>query len=101
VGVGSGSAQTFGFERFTGSGRLNVFISRATQRERSILEKDYVSGQPFTKGADVMNSIGTEVSRFLGPFDVTGKIVFTDNLNRYFLSDVSNVNFGLTVRQSF
>ena len=72
-----------------------------TQRERSLLELDYVSGAPFTKGVDVMNSIGTEVSRFIGPFDVLGKVVLTDNLNRYFLNDVANVNFGLTIRQSF
>ncbi len=101
VGVGSGSAQTFGFERLTGGGRLNVFVSRVTQRERSLLENDYLSGAPFTKGVDVMNSLGAEMSRFVGPFDVSGKVVFTDNLNRYFTSDASNLNFGLTVRQSF
>ena len=101
VGVGSGSAQTFAFERFTPGGKLKVFVSRVTQRERSLLLLDYVSGPPFTKGVDVMNSFGTEVSRFIGPFDVAGKIVLTDNLNRYFLSDVANANFGLTVRQSF
>ncbi len=101
VGVGSGSAQTFAFERYTPGGKLKVFVSRVTQRERSLLEIDYVSGQPFTKGVDVENSIGTELSRFIGPFDVLGKITYTDNLNRYFLSDVSNINLGLTVRQSF
>jgi len=101
TGVGSGSAQTAGFDRFTAGGKLSVFVSRVTQRERSLLERDYVSGTPFTKGVDVMNSIGAQVSRFIGPFDVTGKLVFTDNLNRYFQSDVSNVNLGLTVRQSF
>jgi hypothetical protein len=101
VGVGSGSAQTFGFERFTPGGKLHVYVSRVTQRERSTLELDYVSGPPFTKGVDVMNSIGAEVSRFIGPFDVQGKVVLTDNLNRYFLNDVANANFGLTVRQSF
>lgn len=101
VGIGSGSAQTVAFERFTRGGKMKVFVSRVTQHERSLLEIDYVSGPPFTKGVDVMNSFGTEVSRFIGPFDVSGKIVLTDNLNRYFLSDVANANFGLTVRQSF
>ena len=101
VGVGSGSAQMVAFERYTPGGKLKAFVSRVTQREKSLLDLNYVSGAPFTRGVDVENSIGTEISRFVGPFDVSGKIVLTDNLNRYFLSDVSNVNFGLTIRQSF
>ena len=101
VGVGSGSAQKIGYERFTPGGKINLYVSRVTQRERSLLELDYVSGAPYDKGVDVMNSVGAEVSRFIGPFDVLGKVVLTDNLNRYFLNDVANVNFGLTVRQSF
>jgi hypothetical protein len=101
VGVGSGSAQKIAFERFTPGGKINVFVSRVTQRERSLLELDYVSGPSYDKGVDVENSIGAEVSRFIGPFDVQGRIVLTDNLNRYFLNDVANANFGLTVRQSF
>jgi hypothetical protein len=101
VGVGSGSAQTAAFERYTPGGKLKVFVSRVTQRERSDLELDYVSGPAFKRGVDVENSIGTEVSRFIGPFDVGAKLVFTDNLNRYFLNDVANANFGLTIRQSF
>ena len=101
VGVGSGSAQMVAFERYTGGGKLKAFVSRVTQRETSLLDLDYSSGPPNNKAVDVMNSIGTEISRFIGPFDVGGKIVLTDNLNRYFTSDVSNLNFGLTVRQSF
>ncbi|MEO5902893.1 MAG: capsule assembly Wzi family protein, partial [Gemmatimonadaceae bacterium] len=101
VGVGSGSAQMIAFERYTPGGKMKTFLSRVTQREHSLVEQAYLSGEPFTKGVDVMNSIGAEMSRFLGPFDISGKVVFTDNLNRYFNSDVSNLNVGLTVRQSF
>lgn len=96
VGVGSGSAQMIAFERFTPGGKLKTFFSRVTQREDAVQTVSY-----NTRGVDVMNSLGMEVSRFVGPFDVSGKVVFTDNLNRYFTSDASNLNFGLTVRQSF
>jgi len=37
----------------------------------------------------------------VGPFDISGRVVLTSDLNRYFLSDKSNANFALTVRQGF
>jgi len=50
---------------------------------------------------DVQYSLGVEMTRFFGTFDISGRMVLTQNLNRYFESDKSNANFALTVRQGF
>ena len=101
VGIGSGAAYTVAFERFTPAGKWKLFTSRATQRELSTRLPNYESGEPLEKPTDVQHSIGAEVSRFLGTFDVSGRIVLTNEFNRYFISDKSNANFALTVRQGF
>jgi hypothetical protein len=101
VGIGSGLAYLFAFERFTETGKLKIFTSRVTQHEISARGVQYSSGTAFDKPVDVQQSIGAELSRFVGPFDVTGRMVLTSNLNRYFLSDKSNANFALTIRQGF
>jgi hypothetical protein len=102
VGVGSGLAYLFAFERFTDTGKLKIFTSRVTQHEISTRNNpQYTSGPAIEKAVDVQQSIGAELSRFVGPFDVAGRVVLTSNMNRYFLSDKSNANFALTVRQGF
>ncbi|HEU4879380.1 MAG TPA: capsule assembly Wzi family protein [Gemmatimonadaceae bacterium] len=101
VGVGSGLAMMMAYERFTPGGKMTFFLSRATQHELSSLAEQYSSGPAFEKPVDVEQSVGTEISRFVGPFDVTGRVVLTSNLNRYFLKDVSNANFALIIRQGF
>ena len=80
---------------------MRFFLSRATQHELSSLADQYASGPALEKPVDVEQSVGTEISRFVGPFDVTGRVVLTSNLNRYFLKDVSNANFALIIRQGF
>jgi hypothetical protein len=99
VGPGSGSAQTLAYDRFTPGGRMTAFFSRVTQHEQA----GNVLGATSTlaHAVDVMNSLGYELGRFVGPFDISGRVVFTDDLNRNFLNDVSNATFGLTVSQSF
>jgi hypothetical protein len=101
VGAGSGLAMMMAYERFTPGGRMTFFLSRATQHELSSLADQYASGPALEKPVDVEQSVGTEISRFVGPFDVTGRVVLTSNLNRYFLKDVSNANFALIIRQGF
>jgi hypothetical protein len=101
VGVGGGLAYMFAFERYTQSGKLKIFTSRATQHELSARGIQYSTGPAFEKPVDVEQSIGAELSRFVGPFDVSGRMVLTSDMNRYFLSDKSNANFALTVRQGF
>jgi hypothetical protein len=78
---------------------MTAFFSRVTQHEQA----GNVSGATsiLTHAVDVMNSLGYEIGRFVGPFDISGRVVFTDDLNRNFLNDVSNATFGLTVSQSF
>ena len=101
VGAGSGSAQLIAFERFTQSGRMKTFLSRVTQGEISLRLPAYIDGPPLENPIDVQYSLGGELSRFIGPFDVTGRAVVTSEANRYFLSDKSNFNIGLMIRQGF
>ncbi|MEO8576855.1 MAG: capsule assembly Wzi family protein [Gemmatimonadales bacterium] len=101
VGPGSGSAQRFSFERFTAGGRVATFLSRVSMGERSARLPDYVSGPAIAKPNDVQWSWGLEASRFVGPFDISGRTVLTSELNRYFLSDKTNLNLALVVRQAF
>jgi hypothetical protein len=52
-------------------------------------------------GVDVMNSIGVEAMRFIGPFDVTARLTLTDDLDRNFITDRANANLQLGIRQAF
>lgn len=102
VAVGSGMAYLFAFERFTDTGKLKIFTSRVTQHELPTRNNpQYSSGPALEKAVDVEHSIGAELSRFVGPFDVSGRVILTSDMNRYFLNDKSNANFALTVRQGF
>jgi hypothetical protein len=99
VGPGSGNAQTAGFDRFTRSGRLSVTFSRIVAHE----DRSYLPPNPVIDPAvDVMNSLGAEVTRFVGPLDVTAGLILTRELNRYLGSeDASNANFSLSLRYGF
>lgn len=101
VGPGSGSAQFIAFERFTAGGRLKTFFKRNTQGEISLRLPAYITGPPLEKPTDVLYSLGGELARFVGPFDIAGTVIATSNANRYFTSDKSNFTFGLSVRQGF
>lgn len=101
VAPGSGSAQRFAFERFTAGGRLTTFLSRVSTGERFAQLSDYATGPAIEKPNAVQYSLGVEATRFLGPFDITARGVFTSELNRYFQSDKSNGNLALIVRQAF
>jgi hypothetical protein len=101
VGVGSGNAYSLAFERFTPMGKWKLFTSRATQHELSARGVQYESGPAFPKPVDVQHSFGAEMTRFVGTFDISSRVILTSELNRYFLSDKSNVNFALTLRQGF
>ncbi len=101
VGPGSGSAQTVAYDRFTPSGLMTFFFSRATQHERAGTVAGAGATSTVSHAIDVMNSVGGEVSRFVGPFDIGGRVIITSNLNRNFLNDVNNATFGLTISQSF
>jgi hypothetical protein len=101
VGVGSGNAYLFAFERYSPAGKWKLFTSRATQREISARGPEYESGPALPKPVDVQHSFGAELTRFVGTFDISGRMILTSELNRYFLSDKSNLNFALTIRQGF
>ena len=66
TGVGSGSAQTVAYDRFTTTGRVTAFISRVTSHEKAgdVTISDLTSR--LDNAVDVMNSIGAEVGRFFG-----------------------------------
>jgi hypothetical protein len=98
VGAGSGSAQMIAFDRFADSGRLTVFASRETQHE---LRAAYSSGPAKEKVRDVLNSLGIEGTRFVGPLDVLARVVLAVDVNRNLRADRANGNFVLGVRQGF
>ncbi|HVD62516.1 MAG TPA: hypothetical protein VNC11_16705 [Gemmatimonadaceae bacterium] len=100
VGPGSGSAQEFAFDRYTDRGRFSAFVRRQVQHEERF-PIIYRRGPALEKAVDVMNSLGAEMSRFIGPFDVLGRMVFTTDMNRYFRADQGNLNFALQIRQNF
>jgi Capsule assembly protein Wzi len=97
VGPGSGSAESFSYDRFTANGSFTAFVTREVQHEL----RGFQTGRPVPKAVDVMNSIGAEATRFFGPLDVTARITLTDDINRYFLANVQNANFMLSIRQNF
>ncbi|HEX2721300.1 MAG TPA: capsule assembly Wzi family protein [Gemmatimonadaceae bacterium] len=101
VGPGSGSAQQLAVERFTPAGRLTGFVSRVSMGERTTRTADYYTGPPFPKPTDIQYSLGLEATRFVGPFDITGRAAVVSELNRYFASDKNNLNLALIVRQGF
>jgi hypothetical protein len=102
VSPGSGSAQMFAYDRFSPTGRITGFISRVTAGEVSAANKDYVSGPAIKNSADVQLTFGGEMTRFVGPFDITGRAAWTKELNRYLTKgDANNLNFALSVRQAF
>ena len=101
VGAGSGSAQLIAVERFTPGGKLKGFFSRVTQGEISLRLPAYDDGPRLENPVDVQYSLGAELSRFVGPFDVSGRAVMTSQKNRYFLDDKGNLNLALTIRQGF
>lgn len=98
VAPGSGAAQTLAYERYSPTGRITAFVSRVVNHE---IRTAYTSGPMMTKAVDVMNSIGLEAMRFIGPFDVTGRATLTDDLDRNFITDRANLNFQLGIRQAF
>lgn len=101
VGAGAGAAYLLAFERYSPSGKWKILTSRVTQREIPFATSVWPADEPLSRPVDVQNSVGAEMTRFVGPFDITGRIVLTSELNRYFLSDKSNANFGLSIRQGF
>ena len=101
VGVGSGNAYLVAFERYSPLGKWKLFTSRASQHELSSRGVQYQSGPALEKPVDVQHSFGAEVTRFIGTFDISGRAIVTSELNRYFVSDKSNLNFALTLRQGF
>ncbi len=98
TGAGSGSAQKIAVERYSLNGGLQAFISRVTQRETLAR---YATGPALADNADIQYSLGAELTRFIGLFDVTGRLVLTSEPNRNFDSGKSNVNFALIFRQGF
>ncbi|MBA2707624.1 MAG: hypothetical protein H0U59_07455 [Gemmatimonadaceae bacterium] len=98
VGPGSGGAQSLAVERFTPGGRMTAFFTRAVAREAV---RAYKSGPAFENAVDVMNSIGLEALRFIGPVDALGRVVLTSELNRNLAGDRVNATFVLGLRSDF
>lgn len=100
VGPASGSASEFAYDRYNPSGRFTAFIRRQVQHEAR-WPTIYHRGPALFRAVDVMNSIGGEVNRFVGPLEVLARITLTADLNRYFVSDQNNANFALQIKRGF
>lgn len=100
VGAASGSAGEFAYDLYSLRGRLTGFIRRQVAHEARY-PTVYRRGGRLFRPVDVMNSIGGEVNRFFGSFEVLARLTLTDDLNRYFLADQSNANFALQVKRGF
>lgn len=100
IGAGSGGAQILAVDRFSPKGRSTAYFRRATQREAIPV---LIDPQPEAarNPVDVMNTLGADVGRFIGKVDITLHAALTFNLNRYYLSDQTNVSIGIAARQSF
>lgn len=90
----------FAFDRYSNTGRMTAFVRRQVQHEERF-PIVYRRGPALQKAVDVMNSMGGEVNRFVGPFDILGRVTLTRDMNRYFRGDQGNINFALQIRQNF
>ena len=95
VGPGSGNAQILAFDRFTTTGRVTGYARRAVAHESG---QRYTGGDPVSPAIDVLNTLGGEMTRFVGPVDVTVQGSLTFDLNRSFQSDKTNAGLGVSVR---
>jgi hypothetical protein len=68
---------------------------------KSVFRRSIRSGLHSSGPWDVMNSVGGEVIRFWGPFDVLARVTITAEMNRYFRADQSNANFALQSDKNF
>jgi len=100
VGPGAGAAQFFAYDRFSAGGGWTAFVSREVQHELRF-PNVYNRGPALPRAVDVQNSVGLEVTRFMGPFDVMARATLTADLNRYFRADQSNANLAFGLRQNF
>jgi hypothetical protein len=100
VGPASGSASELAYDRYNPSGRFTAFIRRQVMHEQR-WPAVYHRGPALFRAVDVMNSIGGEVNRFVGPLEVLARITLTADLNRYFVSDENNANFAFQVKRGF
>ena len=58
----------------------------------------YTGGDPVSPAIDVLNTLGGEMTRFVGPVDVTVQGSLTFDLNRNLQSDKTNAGLGVSVR---
>ncbi len=95
VGVGAGAGSTVAVDRYTPNGRVTISWVRNLRQERG--EYDSTSVE-IPRSMDVAHSLGAEMMRTVGRFDVTTGLTFVRNFNRVFVADASNVNATLGVR---
>jgi hypothetical protein len=98
VGPGSGNAQIIAVEQFTTRGRTAAFFRRAVAHESAEL---YDGGEPVRDAVDAVNTLGAEITRFRGAFDVTVNASITLDLNRNLAFDKTNAAFGVVFRRGW
>jgi hypothetical protein len=90
-----GAAAVLALESLDRRGRWSVHWSREVRQEDP---RTTGPGELEHSRLDVIHSVGAEVVRFAGPFDLTAGLWGMYNLNRNFGSDVTNLRAVLRVR---
>ena len=98
VGPGSGNAQIIVVERFTARGRTAAFLRRAVAHESA---EEYTGVDPVPHTPDVMNTLGVEITRFRGSFDVNLNASLTVELNRNLAFDKTNGSLGIVFKRGW
>ena len=98
VGPGSGNAQILAVERFTSRGRAAAFFRRAVAHESA---EQYEGAEPIRDAVGAVNTLGAEVTRFRGSFDVSFNASITLELNRNLAFDTANAGLGVVFRRAW
>ena len=90
------NGQSLGFDRYQRNGRWSWDINRFVVRNPTLGAATEVSS-----GSDVLLIVNGEFVRFVGRWDVTVGAAWVRNLNRYLISDKTNVGLQFSLSRRF
>jgi hypothetical protein len=95
VGVGAAAGSTLAIDHYTPTGRWTVSWVRDLSQENGNFP---LVGIREPRTMDVSHSLGFEMTRLIGGFDLTTGLTFVRDFNRDFVGDASNINALVGVR---
>ncbi|MBA3657270.1 MAG: hypothetical protein H0W69_07950 [Gemmatimonadaceae bacterium] len=98
AGVGSGAAAFVAADKYTSAGRTTFAWSRTVAHSTGLF---YRGGPELKNAPDVYHTLSGETLRFRGPMDLSAKVNLTLDFNRYFQSDVFNLNLSIGTAYRF